>query len=415
MSRNTAAYAVIGAGPAGLMAAEQLALAGKKVLVFDAMKSAARKFLWAGIGGMNITHSEPYEQFVSRYREASPFLRPYLDAFTPTDLRAWIKELGIDTFVGTSGRVFPTEMKAAPLLRAWLARLKKQGVEFKMRHRLSELKQEQGQLLWQFETEQGLTTWQFDKVVLALGGASYPHLGSTGQWLEQLGRFGVESQAFKASNCGFELPWSHYLKDKFAGTALKHIALSLTGLDGQVESKLGEAIFSDYGLEGSLVYALSAPLRELMLHSPTTAQLHLDWLPHYRHEQVITLLQSGKSSDSFSNLLRKKLKLPALANALLKEYAPNLNHKDYQAVAQTLKHLPLPAVTNTRPLAEAISSAGGISLNALTTSLELKPLKNVFVAGEMLDWEAPTGGYLLTACFALGKAAGIGAAKSTTK
>ncbi len=406
-----AQYAVIGAGPAGLMAAEQLAQTGAKVLVFDAMKSAARKFLLAGIGGMNITHSEDYELFVGRYREASAFLRPYLDAFTPSDLRAWVQGLGIDTFVGSSGRVFPTEMKAAPLLRAWLSRLRQQGVAFHLRKRWVALEKQEEGWVWVFNTEQGQERWQFDRVILALGGASYPHLGSDGAGLALLSQMGVQTTAFKASNCGFHLAWSEYLKTHFAGVALKHIGLLLATLDGQKEGKIGEAIFSDYGLEGSLVYALSAPLRELILHKPEHARLYLDWLPHFRHEEVEALLQSAKKGDSFSNVLRKKLKLPALANALLKECCPQLDYKNAKAVAQALKHLPLPLATATRPIDEVISCAGGVQLNDIQPNLALKAQPWVFVAGEMLDWEAPTGGYLLTACLALGKAAGSYAAQ----
>lgn len=407
-----AQYAVIGAGPAGLMAAEQMAQTGAKVLVFDAMRSAARKFLLAGIGGMNITHSEDYALFISRYREASDFMRPYLDDFTPSALRAWVHDLGIDTFVGSSGRVFPTEMKAAPLLRAWLSRLRHQGVEFHLRKRWVALEKQNDGWVWTFTTEQGQEHWQFERVVLALGGASYPHLGSDGAGLALLAQMGVKNTAFKASNCGFHLAWSDYLKTHFAGEALKHVALSLTTLDGKSERKIGEAIFSDYGLEGSLVYALSAPLRELLIHKPEHARLYLDWLPHFRHEEVIALLKSAKKGDSFSNVLRKKLKLPALANALLKDCHPNLDYKNPQAIAQALKHLPLPLATATRPIEEVISCAGGVLLTEVQPNLSLKAQPWVFVAGEMLDWEAPTGGYLLTACLALGRAAGANAAKA---
>lgn len=404
-----APYAIIGAGPAGLMAAEQLASAGHPVRVFDAMPSVARKFLLAGIGGMNITHSEPFSPFLSRYREAAPFLQPYLTALPPDALRAWIHDLGIDTFVGSSGRVFPTDMKAAPLLRAWLSRLKKQGVQFEMKHRWTGLEQQSQGWVWHFTTPTAEESWQFDKVVLALGGASYPRLGSDGAWQEILRPLGVQIHEFKASNCGFELPWSLYIQQRFAGTPLKHIGLSLTNLAGHTESKIGEVVLSQYGLEGSLVYALSAPLRELLLHRSEQAQLHLDWLPHLSADKIRTELSQSKKGDSLSNVLRKKFKLPPLASALLTDCLPQLDKKDPSALAQALKKMPLPAVTATRPIAEAISCAGGIALTAVTDQLMLHALPNVFVAGEMLDWEAPTGGYLLTACFATGFAAGLAA------
>lgn len=398
-----APLAVIGAGPAGLMAAEQLAKSGQPVLVFDAMASAARKFLLAGVGGMNITHSEPLPDFIQRYREASDFLRPILENFPAEQLRAWIHGLGIETFVGSSGRVFPKEMKAAPLLRAWLTRLRQQGVQFKQRHRLVGLSQIDGVWHWHIENVQGVTLWHFDKLVLALGGGSYPKLGSDGHWQSDLAQAGVAIAPFKASNCGFALPWSDFFKTGYAGLPLKHVSLSLTNLNGQVESKLGEFVLTDYGVEGSLVYALSAPLRELLLHTPAQAQLWLDLLPHFSHSDIIKRLQHSKKGDSLSNMLRKKLSLPALTSALLKECLPTLNTKDPTALARALKRLPLPAVTATRPLAEAISSAGGILLDAVTPELELKALSNVYAVGEMLDWEAPTGGYLLTACLAMGR------------
>lgn len=397
-----ASYAVIGAGPAGLMAAEQLAQRGKSVIVFDAMPSVARKFLLAGIGGMNITHSEELPAFINRYREASGFLQPYLEAFSPEALREWIHSLGIETFVGTSGRVFPKEMKAAPLLRAWLSRLRQLGVQFKTRHQLADIQQQADQPTFHFLTPNGEQLWQFDHAILALGGASYPRLGSTGHWQAWLGQLGVDLRPLVASNCGFELPWSDYLQQHFAGTPLKQVRLELTNLAGQLESKTGEFIISQYGIEGSLVYALSAPLRELMIHQPQQARLYLDMLPNKNHQQIIGLLNSAKKGMSFSNLLRKKLNLPPIANALLKECAPELNLHDSEQVAALLKRLPLPLVTATRPIEEVISCAGGVQTQALSQHFELKQLPGVFAIGEMVDWEAPTGGYLLTACLAMG-------------
>lgn len=398
--------AIIGAGPAGLMAAERIATAGYQVEVFDAMPSVARKFLLAGVGGMNITHSEDYPLFVQRYREASPALQPMLDAFPPAALRQWIHDLGIDTFVGSSGRVFPTDMKAAPLLRRWLQRLRQQGVVFHPRQRWIGWQQDEQGLCWQFRGPDGEHEQRFSAVVLALGGASWPKLGSDGRWVDVLQQAGVAVTPLQASNCGFELPWSDYLRERFAGTPVKHIRLSLTNSDGSSESKTGEFVITDYGVEGSLVYALSAPLRQRWQQQPEQARLILDWLPHSSLEQISAKLQQPRKGMSFANVLRKKLHLPPLAGALLKECCPHLDPNDSQAVAAALKAMPLPAVTATRPITEAISCAGGVQFAALTPDLMLKELPGVFAAGEMLDWEAPTGGYLLTACFATGRYAG---------
>lgn len=406
----TKRVAVIGAGPAGLLASEQLAMRGYSVHVFDAMPSVARKFLLAGIGGMNITHSEEYELFVSRYREASEHLKPMLDAFNPTALRSWIKELGIETFVGTSGRVFPTDMKAAPLLRSWLQRLRSQGIQFYPRHRWLDFDTGTSPITWIFQTPNGEIREQFDAVVLALGGASWPKLGSDGSWQTVLSKAGIETTPLCAANCGFEIPWSDYLKEKFAGTPVKHIRVGLTDINGHEENRTGEFIVSSYGIEGSLIYALSAPLRELLFKQPEQASIWIDWLPHSSTEQIITKLQQPRKGMSFSNVLRKKLNLPAITNALLKECYPALDLNNAEAVATTLKQMHLPSVVATRPIEEAISSAGGVPFVELNSGLMLNKLPGVFIAGEMLDWDAPTGGYLLTACFATGKWAGTAAA-----
>lgn len=403
--------AVIGAGPAGLMAAEQLAQAGYPVEVFDAMPSVARKFLLAGIGGMNITHSEDYPAFVERYGNASTSLRPILDDLPPTALRQWIHDLGIDTFVGSSGRVFPTDMKAAPLLRAWLQRLRLQGVSFHPRHRWTGWKTVAGKQIWQFATVNGDISREFDAVVLALGGGSWKRLGSDGSWCPWLSAAGVEVQPLQPSNCGFELAWSRFLQERFAGTPIKHVALSLTDRHGRQWHKTGEFVISQYGIEGSLVYALSAPLRDLVLRPSDQypARLLLDWLPHSSLEQVTTRLQQPRKGLSFANVLRKKLNLPPVSGTLLRECCPDLDQNDHNAVARTLKAMPL-YPTAPRPIDEAISSAGGVRFDAVDNNLMLNKLPGIFVAGEMLDWEAPTGGYLLTACFATGKRAGTGAA-----
>jgi len=400
--------AVIGAGPAGLMAAEHIANAGLAVDVFDAMPSVARKFLLAGIGGMNITHAEDYDTLVTRYGGAQSQLKPILDDLPPLELRAWIHALGVDTFVGTSQRVFPTDMKAAPLLRAWLHRLRSSGVTFHPRHRWTGWNNNTPQDGWVFATPDGEVTHQFDAVVLALGGASWAKLGSDGRWCEPLAQMQVDIAPLKPTNCGFEIPWSDFIRERFAGTPLKNIAVSITDKNGNTEYKKGEFVLSEYGIEGSLIYAISAPLRDLIdTNGEKTAEFFLDWLPNMTVEQIINKLDQPRKGMSFSNVLRKKLNLPALTNALLKECCPTLNNNNSTDVANAIKAMPM-RPQQTRPIDEAISSAGGVRFNSTNNDLMLEQLPGVFVAGEMLDWEAPTGGYLLTACFATGKRAGLG-------
>lgn len=403
---STTRAAVIGAGPAGLMAAEVLAQAGVQVAVFDSMPSVARKFLLAGVGGMNITHAEDYDTFVTRYGAAANALRPSLDAFMPQQLRHWIEGLGIDTFVGTSGRVFPTDMKAAPLLRAWLHRLRTQGVIFRSRSRWAGWVDDNPALGWRFHTEAGEQIEHFDTVVLALGGASWPRLGSGGSWCAALAGAGVAVAPLRPSNCGFEIPWSDYLRQRFAGTPLKNVGLHLTDNAGGEQSRKGELVITAYGIEGSLVYALSGPIRD-SLEAPT-ARLTLDWLPLRSAAWITTKLRNVRAGTSFTDQLRKGLGLPGIASALLQECCPDLDRRNPEAISAALKAMPL-AVTATRPVAEAISSAGGVAFTAVDSQLMLNALPGVFVAGEMLDWEAPTGGYLLTACFATGRQAGAGA------
>ncbi|MDF1642128.1 TIGR03862 family flavoprotein, partial [Thalassolituus oleivorans] len=400
--------AVIGAGPAGLMAAEHIANAGLAVDVFDAMPSVARKFLLAGIGGMNITHAEDYDTLVTRYGGAQSQLKPILDDLPPLELRAWIHALGVDTFVGTSQRVFPTDMKAAPLLRAWLHRLRSSGVTFHPRHRWTGWNNNTPQDGWVFATPDGEVTHQFDAVVLALGGASWAKLGSDGRWCEPLAQMQVDIAPLKPTNCGFEIPWSNFIRERFAGTPLKNIAVSITDKNGNTEYKKGEFVLSEYGIEGSLIYAISAPLRDLIdTNGEKTAEFFLDWLPNMTVEQIIKKLDQPRKGMSFSNVLRKKLNLPALTNALLKECCPTLNNNNSTDIANAIKAMPM-RPQQTRPIDEAISSAGGVCFDSTNGNLMLEQLPGVFVAGEMLDWEAPTGGYLLTACFATGKRAGLG-------
>lgn len=396
--------AIIGGGPAGLMAAEELSLAGVAVDVYDAMPSVGRKFLLAGIGGLNITHSEDYARFSERYGPERPFLQPSLDCFTPDDLRRWVSDLGIDTFVGTSGRVFPKEMKAAPLLRAWLHRLRAHGVRVHVRHR------------WQGWYEDGALRivnalgetlhLQPGATIFALGGASWPKLGSDGSWVPLLAERGVDIRPLQSANCGFAVAWSDHLKNKFAGEPLKSVRIHFTDVQGQTHERLGECIVSANGIEGSLIYALSRPLRAT-INATGTATFDIDLLPDHDPERVLNAL-CHRGSKSLSSHLKSAFGLSGVKTALLYEALGKEQRSDLLTVAHTLKALPI-TVYAPNPIEEAISSAGGIRFENLNEQLMLNAHPGVFFAGEMLDWEAPTGGYLLTACFATGRQAGRGA------
>lgn len=395
--------AVIGAGPAGLMAAEALAQAGVTVEVFDAMPSVGRKFLLAGVGGMNITHSEPYPAFVGRYGERRDALDALLRDFDGQALRQWIHGLGIETFVGTSGRVFPTDMKAAPLLRAWLKRLREAGVVIHTRHRW---------LGWTAEGAlrigypQGERHVHAQAVVLALGGGSWARLGSDGAWVPVLAERAVDISPLRPSNCGFEVEgWSEVLKAKFAGAPLKNIALSVPGS----APRKGEFILTAQGVEGSLVYAWSSRLRA-GLEREGRATLLLDLLPDRPVDKIAQALAKPRGSRSMARHLQGQLGIDGVKAALLRELTDPATFVDPQRLAEAIKALPI-ELLRTRPLDEAISSAGGVRFEALDDGLMLKALPGVFCAGEMLDWEAPTGGYLLTACFASGLRAGRAAAQ----
>jgi len=392
---------VIGAGPAGLMAAERLAASGHRVEVFDAMPSAGRKFLLAGKGGLNLTHSEPFERFVTRYGVAAGWMAPRLQAFGADALRAWAAELGVSTFVGTSGRVFPAEMKAAPLLRAWLHRLRVAGVVFQMRHRWTGWTDD-GALA--FDGPAGPVTRRAGATILALGGASWPRLGSDGAWWPWLAARGVELAPLAPANCGFDVGWSEFLRTRHAGEPLKSVAIAFGG-----ERRPGEFVLTETGVEGSLVYAFSAALRDAIARDGR-AVFELDLLPARPLDWVRRELAHPRGSRSLASHLKSRLNLGGVKTALLWELVPKAEQHDVDKLAAAIKALPVP-VTAPRPITEAISSAGGVRLAAVDDGLMLQALPGVFVAGEMLDWEAPTGGYLLTGCFSTGLAAGDGAAR----
>ncbi len=433
--------AIIGGGPAGLMAAEVLAGAGAalSVQVYDAMPSVGRKFLLAGKGGLNLTHSEAAEPFLSRYGERSAQLQPLLAAFGPAELRAWAQALGVETFVGSSGRVFPKDMKAAPLLRAWLQRLRAAGVKFSMRHRWLGWA-EDGSLT--FSTPTGPVQVQADAVVLALGGGSWARLGSDGAWVPLLAARGVAVAPLQPSNCGFDVGpephalaaaeqgetrreffrelvgqgpsqqpgWTEHFASRFAGQPFKSVAISFTDSQGRSFSRKGEFVATATGVEGSLIYAASSLLRdEIALKGSAT--FTLDLLPDKSPEQVLVEVRHPRGSRSLSSHLKSRLGIEGIKAAMLHELLTKDAMNDPVQLAHAIKALPMRVVA-ARPIDEAISSAGGVSFDAMDGQLHLQTLQGVaqpvFCAGEMLDWEAPTGGYLLSACFASGRMAGQG-------
>ncbi len=403
MSRTVA---VIGGGPAGLMAAEVLSQGGAQVELFDAMPSVGRKFLLAGVGGMNLTHAEAPALFVSRYGARAAEIKPLLAGFPPATLREWCHGLGIETFVGSSNRVFPKDMKAAPLLRAWLHRLRQAGVRFHVRHRW---------LGWaadgalRFASPAGERLVHADALILALGGGSWARLGSDGAWVSLLVGRGLAVSPLLPSNCGFDVAggWSEHLRSRFAGQPVKAVALRFTDAAGCRHERRGELMLSDQGVEGSLVYALSAPLRDtITAHGAVT--LELDLAPDKTPERVLAEVAHPRGARSLSSHLQSRAGLKGVKTALLHEILSREQLNDPTQLAHAIKSLPL-ELTAMRPLDEAISSAGGVRFDALDDNLMLHSLPGVFCAGEMLDWEAPTGGYLLTACFASGRVAGQGA------
>ncbi len=449
---------VVGAGPAGLMAADVLATAGIEVHVYDAMPSVGRKFLLAGKGGLNLTHSEPADIFASRFGERRPQIEPLLQGFGAAQVRDWAKALGVDTFVGTSGRVFPVDMKAAPLLRAWLQRLRRPlqggvaapGVQFHMRHRWTGWSTDNSQgtdadsacTHLNFDTPQGPVQASADAVVLALGGASWSRLGSDGAWVPWLAARGVAVAPLLPANCGFDVAasqaqqaaghvaiqgetrreflqeligqspavqagWSGHFSSRFAGQPFKSVAIDFTDSRGRSLRRKGEFVATDTGVEGSLVYAASSLLRdEIAAHGSAT--FALDLLPDMAAEKVLAEVRHPRGSRSLSSHLKSRLHIDGIKAAILHELLSKAQINDPAQLAAAIKALPITLVA-ARPIDEAISSAGGVRFEAMDQDLMLAQLPGVFCAGEMLDWEAPTGGYLMTACFASGKRAGQGA------
>jgi len=395
--------AVVGGGPAGLMAAETLLRGGARVSLYDAMPSVGRKFLMAGKGGLNLTHTEPLPAFLSRYGMREEWVAPLLKRFGPQELRAWAHGLGVDTFEGTSGRVFPTGMKAAPLLRAWVQRLRAAGIRFHMRHRW---------LGWtadgalHFSSPEGEQTVHADAVIMALGGGSWKRLGSDGAWVPVFAEMGIPAAPLKPSNCGFDIGWSDHFRSRFAGQHVKTATLRFTDADGTEHTRRGELMVSETGIEGGLIYAFSAALRDL-IDQTGSATIRLDLLPDRDLAYVETEIARPRGSRSLSSHLQSRLNLRGVKASLLRETIPPEDFANPARLANAIKSLPLHLIAP-RPLDEAISSAGGVLFEALDERLMVTSKPGVFCAGEMLDWEAPTGGYLLTGCFATGYHVGQG-------
>ncbi len=396
--RMNNSVAIIGGGPAGLMAAEVLIGHGVKVDVYDSMTSLGRKFLMAGSGGLNLTHSEPFEQFVARYGNRRDKIEPMLRSFGPDELIEWAHGLGVETFVGSSGRVFPKEMKSSPLLRAWLKRLDEAGVKFHLSHKWLGWNEDKS---LKFQTPEGEKTIHADAVILALGGGSWARLGSDGAWVKPLIQAGVKVEALKPSNCGFDVAWSPHFRERFEGQPLKSAALSFGEFHRQ-----GEFIVTKDGVQGSLVYAASAAIRD-EIEAQGKAVILLDMSPDRSHEWLVEKLSKPRGSRSMASHLEKTVGLKGVKVGLLHEFMSKEEFASVERIASFIKQMPIPLIAP-RPLDEAISSAGGVTFEELDENLMIRNLPGIFCAGEMLDWEAPTGGYLLTACFASGRAAAAG-------
>ena len=402
--------AIIGGGPAGLMAAEAACAVGAQVDLYDAMASVGRKFLLAGKGGLNLTHSESSEKFLSRYCTGREQIAPLLGSFGPEAVRAWARGLGIETFVGSSGRVFPKDLKAAPLLRAWLRRLRKGGVRFHVRHRWIGW-DEQGSLL--FSTPDGQRSVQADALVLALGGGSWPKLGSDASWVPLLKGRGIHIIPLQPANCGFDVGWSEHFRSKFSGHPVKSVAVVMRSDAGTESWHPGECVITETGVEGGVVYTVSASLRNEIL-AKGSATLRLDLAPDRESSRLAHDLARPRGKRTMATHLQRQAHIEGVKAGLLREVISKEDFADPVRLAAAIKSLPLKLVAP-RPLEEAISTAGGVPFEALNERLMVRTLPGIFCAGEMLDWEAPTGGYLLTACFATGRAAGTGALEWLTK
>ena len=401
--------AIVGGGPAGLMAAEMACEAGAEVRVFDAMPSVGRKFLMAGKGGMNITHSEALTSFRARYGAREHRIAPLLDVFGPESVRAWMHGLGVESFVGSSGRVFPVGMKAAPLLRAWLHRLRAAGVRLHVRHRWYGIeKLANGRYQLCFQVPDGERNFEADGVVFALGGGSWAKLGSDGRWVSAFEGMGVPIAPLRPANCGFNVGWSEFMRTRFSGQPVKSVVAVFVDGQGKEVRRQGEFVITEEGIEGGLVYALSGDLRDIIAQNGE-AILQLDLLPGFDIQRVIDEVARPRGSRSLSSHLHSRLGLRGVKMALLNECLSRQEMNDPLTLATAIKTLPLRLISP-RPLEEAISSAGGVLFEALNDSLMLRDMPGLFLAGEMLDWEAPTGGYLLSACLASGYVAGKGVA-----
>lgn len=388
------------------MAAEAARAAGVSVALYDGMGSPGRKFLLAGKGGLNLTHGEPFDRFVERFGERRDEIARWLRAFDAVALREWARELGVETFVGSSGRVFPRDMKAAPLLRGWVRRLHASGVTFHMHHRWLGW---DGEGALRFATPDGERVVCADALVLATGGASWPKLGSDGSWVAPLQHAGIDMAPLQPANCGFEIAWSEHLRSRFAGAPLKTVVARWLDGQGVEHARQGECVLSEYGIEGSLIYAIGAELRE-QIAEHGEAQLQLDLASGYTLPVLEARLAAPRGKHSLGDWLRRRAGLDAVKCALVFERTDKATQSDPHALAAAIKALPLHLLAS-RPLAEAISTAGGVRLESLDEHLMLRERPGVFCVGEMLDWEAPTGGYLLTACLASGRLAGRAAAQ----
>ena len=406
MEAGALRIAIIGGGPAGLMAAEVISRAGLPVDVYEGKPSVGRKFLIAGKGGLNLTHAEPTEQFLDRYGDRRRRMERCLRAFGPNELRAWASALGHETFVGTSGRVFPVGMQAAPLLKAWTERLKTAGVHMHLRHSWRGWT-DGGELL--FDVKGRPLAVEADAVVLALGGASWPQLGSDGRWVPLLQEMGVDIARLEPANCGFDVAWSDHIREKFAGAPVKSVRLRFQPSQGEPFEQQGEFVVTAHGIEGSLVYAASKWIRE-SITVQGAATISLDLAPDVDEHTLASRLARPRGSNTLSKHLQRYAGIRGVKSALLREFAGTGAFDDPHALASAIKRLPIPLVSP-RPIEEAISTAGGVSFDALDENLMLLKLPGVFCAGEMLDWEAPTGGYLLTASFSTGHMAGTGVLK----